>query len=85
MVKLAAARANHDVGAMDATVLKGIEQACLAIMDGKYHDQFLVDMYQGGAGTSTNMNANEVIANVGLETAGASRRGRTTRSSRTIT
>jgi aspartate ammonia-lyase len=70
MVKLAAARANHDVGAMDATVLKGIEQASLAIMDGKYHDQFLVDMYQGGAGTSTNMNANEVIANVGLEMMG---------------
>jgi aspartate ammonia-lyase len=66
MVKLAAARANNDVGALDATVLKGIEKACLAIMDGKYHDQFLVDMYQGGAGTSTNMNANEVIANVGL-------------------
>jgi aspartate ammonia-lyase len=73
MVKLAAARANHDVGAMDATVLKGIEQACLAIMDGKYHDQFLVDMYQGGAGTSTNMNANEVIANVGLEIMGQPR------------
>ena len=70
MVKLAAARANHDVGALDATVLKGIEQACRAIMDGKYHDQFLVDMYQGGAGTSTNMNANEVIANVGLEILG---------------
>jgi len=70
MVKLAAARANHDVGAMDATVLKGIEQASLAIMAGKYHDQFLVDMYQGGAGTSTNMNANEVIANVGLEMLG---------------
>ncbi|MFN8628086.1 MAG: aspartate ammonia-lyase [Candidatus Binatia bacterium] len=70
MVKLAAARANHDVGAMDATVMKGIEQACLAIMDGKYLDQFPVDMYQGGAGTSTNMNANEVIANVGLELMG---------------
>ncbi len=70
MVKLAAARANHDVGAMDAAVLKGIEQASLAIIDGKYHDQFLVDMYQGGAGTSTNMNANEVIANVGLEMSG---------------
>jgi aspartate ammonia-lyase len=51
-------------------VLKGIEQASLAIIDGKYHDQFLVDMYQGGAGTSTNMNANEVIANVGLEILG---------------
>ena len=73
MVKLAAARANNDVGALDANVLKGIEKACLAIMDGKYHDQFLVDMYQGGAGTSTNMNANEVIANVGLEIMGQPR------------
>jgi len=70
LVKLAAARANHDVGALDAKPFKGIEQACLAIMGGKYHDQFLVDMYQGGAGTSTNMNANEVIANVGLEMIG---------------
>ena len=70
MVKLAAARANNDAGALDATVLKGIEQATLAIMDGKYRDQFLVDMYQGGAGTSTNMNANEVIANVALEMMG---------------
>ena len=39
-------------------------------MEGKYHDQFTVDWYQGGAGTSTNMNANEVMANVGLELTG---------------
>src|SRR5436190_19377580 len=50
--------------------LAAIEKACQAVLDGKYHDQFLVDWYQGGAGTSTNMNANEVLANIGLEMTG---------------
>jgi aspartate ammonia-lyase len=70
IVKLAAARANADVGAMKPDRLAAIEKATAAIRDGKYHDQFLVDWYQGGAGTSTNMNANEVLANVGLELTG---------------
>ncbi len=70
LVKLAAARANADVGALPKAKLEAIEKACKAVMDGKHHDQFAVDMYQGGAGTSTNMNANEVLANVGLETMG---------------
>src|ERR1041384_7203109 len=70
IVKLAAARANTEVGAMKPERLAAIEKATAAIMDGKYHDQFLVDWYQGGAGTSTNMNANEVLANVGLELTG---------------
>ena len=70
MVKLAAARANADVGAMKPERLAAIEKACQAVLDGKYHDQFLVDWYQGGAGTSTNMNANEVLANIGLELTG---------------
>ena len=70
IVKLAAARANTDVGAMKPERLALIEKACRAVLDGKYHDQFLVDWYQGGAGTSTNMNANEVLANVGLELGG---------------
>ena len=70
IVKLAAARANTDVGAMKPERLAAIEKACAAIMAGKYHDQFLVDWYQGGAGTSTNMNANEVLANIGLELTG---------------
>src|SRR6185503_10178662 len=70
IVKLAAARANTDVGAMKPERLAAIEKATAAIREGKYHDQFLVDWYQGGAGTSTNMNANEVIANVGLELTG---------------
>jgi aspartate ammonia-lyase len=70
MVKLAAARANTDVGAMKPDRLAAIEKAAAAILDGRYHDQFIVDWYQGGAGTSTNMNANEVMANIGLELTG---------------
>ena len=70
IVKLAAARANTEVGAMKPDRLAAIEKATAAIMNGKYHDQFLVDWYQGGAGTSTNMNANEVLANIGLELTG---------------
>src|ERR1700754_2619565 len=70
IVKLAAARANTDVGAMKPDRLAAIEKATAALRDGRYHDQFLVDWYQGGAGTSTNMNANEVLANVALELSG---------------
>ena len=70
IVKLAAARANADVGALKPETLQAIEKACKAVLDGKYHDQFQVDWYQGGAGTSTNMNANEVLANVALELSG---------------
>ena len=58
IVKLAAARANTDVGAMKPDRLAAIEKATDAIRKGKYHDQFIVDWYQGGAGTSTTMNAN---------------------------
>jgi aspartate ammonia-lyase len=70
IVKLAAARANTKVGAMKADRLAAIEKAYAAIRAGKYRDQFLVDWYQGGAGTSANMNANEVMANIGLELVG---------------
>ena len=70
MVKLAAARANTDVGAMKKEKLAMIEKACQALLEGKYRDQFRVDWYQGGAGTSTNMNANEVLANIALELSG---------------
>ncbi len=70
IVKLAAARANTAVGAMKPEKLAAIEKACQAVLDGKYHDQFQVDWYQGGAGTSTNMNANEVLANIALELSG---------------
>jgi aspartate ammonia-lyase len=70
IVKLAAAQANTDVGAMKPEKLALIEKACKAVLDGKHHDQFQVDWYQGGAGTSTNMNANEVLANMALELSG---------------
>jgi aspartate ammonia-lyase len=70
IVKLAAARANNEVGRLTKEKLDAIEKACQAVIDGKYHDQFLVDLYQGGAGTSANMNANEVLANIALELSG---------------
>jgi aspartate ammonia-lyase len=69
-VKQAAARANADLGVLDREKADLIDRACEEIKDGKLHDQFVVDIMQGGAGTSTNMNANEVIANRGLELAG---------------
>ena len=70
MVKLAAARANVDCGQFSGEILAGIEKACQEIIDGKLHDEFRLDVFQGGAGTSTNMNANEVIANRALELMG---------------
>ena len=70
MVKLAAARANFDCGVFSREILTGIEGACSELIAGKLHDQFRLDVFQGGAGTSTNMNANEVIANRALELMG---------------
>ena len=67
MVKQAAASTNHQLGYLESPRYSAIAQACQAIVAGDHHDQFVVDMIQGGAGTSTNMNANEVIANLGLE------------------
>ena len=67
MVKLAAARANYDCKQFGEKILHGIEGACQEIIDGRLHEQFQVDLIQGGAGTSTNMAANEVIANRALE------------------
>ncbi|MCH8531983.1 MAG: aspartate ammonia-lyase [Saccharospirillum sp.] len=67
MVKKAAAHANADLGLLEARRNEAIQYACDRIIAGEFHDQFVVDMIQGGAGTSTNMNANEVIANIGLE------------------
>lgn len=66
-VKKAAARANVELGALDGQLAQPIIKACEALIAGKFLDQFVVDVIQGGAGTSTNMNANEVIANVALE------------------
>ena len=70
MVKKAAALANYQLGRLDEARMKAICGACDEILDGKLHAHFKVDMFQGGAGTSTNMNANEVIANRGLELMG---------------
>jgi aspartate ammonia-lyase len=69
-VKKAAALANAGLGALDPAIANAIARACDEILDGKLHDQFVVDMIQGGAGTSTNMCANEVIANRALELLG---------------
>ena len=64
--KMAAADANHQLGLLTDEQYAGIKAACEDILAGKYHEDFPVDMIQGGAGTSTNMNANEVIANIAL-------------------
>jgi len=69
-VKMAAARANQELGLLSAPMADAICQACTEIRNGKLHTHFVVDMIQGGAGTSTNMNANEVIANRALEILG---------------
>src|SRR6185437_8559662 len=72
-VKQAAALANRDLGLLDPAKAEAIIQACEEIRAGELLDQFVVDVIQGGAGTSTNMNANEVIANRALEHLGLSR------------
>ena len=73
ITKMSAARANYELRLLTKQKADAIEQACREIIDGKYHDQFPVDMIQGGAGTTTNMNANEVIANRALEIMGHKR------------
>ncbi|MEH3033769.1 MAG: aspartate ammonia-lyase [Aeromicrobium erythreum] len=69
-VKEAAAATNHQLGLLDDERHAAIRQACEEIRSGELHDEFVVDVMQGGAGTSTNMNANEVIANRALEILG---------------
>lgn len=70
MVKMAATKANYDLGLLSKPIADAIISACAEIMNGKLHTHFVIDMIQGGAGTSTNMNANEVIANRALELLG---------------
>ncbi|CAD5376216.1 aspartate ammonia-lyase [Pseudomonas sp. OF001] len=70
MVKQAAADANHQLGHLDGDKHAAISKACAQLIRGEHHDQFVIDVIQGGAGTSTNMNANEVIANLALEVMG---------------
>lgn len=69
-VKKAAARANAELGALDRKRATAIMSACEKLVAGQFHEEFVVDVIQGGAGTSTNMNANEVIANLALEALG---------------
>jgi aspartate ammonia-lyase len=72
-IKKAAALTNHELGLLDAQRTEAIVRACEEIRAGRLHEQFVVDVIQGGAGTSTNMNANEVIANRALELLGHQR------------
>ena len=72
-VKTACAQTNMEVGFLDPGKAQVIMTACQEIIHGKWHDQIVVDAFQGGAGTSTNMNFNEVIANRALELSGRSR------------
>jgi aspartate ammonia-lyase len=69
-VKKAAALANRDLGVVDRKVAEAIAKACDRLIAGEFREQFVTDFIQGGAGTSTNMNANEVIANLALEILG---------------
>ncbi len=70
MVKYAAANTNFTLGLLDEKVFNAIKKTCKEIIGGKFRNQFVIDMFQGGAGTSTNMNVNEVIANRALEIMG---------------
>ena len=70
-VKLAAARANRELGKLDDRIAEAIEGACREVLDGKFRDQWVVDVYQAGAGTSFNMNTNEVLANRANERLGS--------------
>lgn len=70
MVKKAAAKTNYELGLLEENLYQKIAETCDELIAGKYHDQFPIDMIQGGAGTSVNMNANEVIANIVLEKLG---------------
>lgn len=76
MIKLAAATANGELGLLDAKLVDVIGKAASEIIDGKHDGQFAVDIFQTGSGTSTNMNANEVIANRALELMGKPRGGK---------
>lgn len=73
ITKKGAAIANHELGLLNEDISKAIQQACDEIIAGQHHEHFPVDMIQGGAGTTTNMNGNEVIANRALEIMGHKR------------
>jgi aspartate ammonia-lyase len=70
IVKQATAQANFELGELSSEINNAISKACLEVAEGKFDNEFVVDAIQGGAGTSTNMNANEVIANRAIEILG---------------
>ena len=70
MIKKACIMANGRLGLIKPEIVEAVKQACDEVIEGKLDKEFVVDMIQGGAGTSTNMNANEVIANRALEIMG---------------
>ena len=72
-IKQAAAHANADLGRLDRATADAIASAADEILAGKHRDQFVVDVYQAGAGTSHNMNTNEVLANLAAERLGGAR------------
>ncbi|OYT47106.1 aspartate ammonia-lyase, partial [Thermoplasmatales archaeon ex4484_36] len=69
-IKLACAKANRDLGSLEESVAEAIIQATQEILEGKHWENFVVDRFQAGAGTSTNMNVNEVITNRALQLLG---------------
>jgi len=73
IVKQAAAQANYELGELSAEINDAISKACQEVAEGKFDSEFVVDAIQGGAGTSTNMNANEVIANRAIEILGGTK------------
>ncbi len=73
LIKSCAARVNRELGLLEGDLADAIAEACDRIAAGEFHDQFVVDIFQTGSGTSTNMNANEVIANLAIESLGGKR------------
>jgi len=73
LIKKATAMANSEIGLLEKKKANAIVQACNEILEGKFDNQFLVDVYQAGEGTSNNMNVNEVIANIAIEKLGGRR------------
>ena len=73
MIKRAAAEVNRDLGLLDPRIADAIIRAAQEVIEGKHNDQFVVDPFQAGAGTSHNMNTNEVIANRAIELMGGQR------------
>src|SRR5262249_32802654 len=73
LIKRTAAQVNQELSLLDEKIAGGIKQAAQEVADGRWDDQFVLDIFQTGSGTSTNMNANEVIANRATELLGGAR------------